>query len=110
VTVPFYGSGAPCDQQKGVNDGVVVQVGEGATGEAVLVAGRWLPTALQLRTRRGSVRHKSIEEVVAGEGGWGAFSPLMGGGGTRNRWCGKPGMRSAQSNSGWTVSLGSTRT
>jgi hypothetical protein len=57
---------------------------EGANDEVLLVAGAQCPMALKLHMRMGSIRHKSIEEAVAGEG---VGLIMNGSGGTRSwRW------------------------
>jgi hypothetical protein len=54
---------------------------EGANDEVLPVAGAQCPMALKLHMRMGSVRHKSIEEAVAGEG---VGLIMNGSGGTRS--------------------------
>jgi hypothetical protein len=64
-------------------------VAEGASesDEVLAMAGGRHPMALKICTRMGSVRHKLIDEAVAGEGGshrewrWWRKEPVGGGGG-----------------------------
>jgi hypothetical protein len=62
-------------------------VAEGASesDEVLAMAGGRHPMALKICTRMGSVRHKLIDEAVAGEGGG---LTVNGGGGARRRWGG----------------------